>query len=53
MRERYSLASMKDLWTRKAQYERWLEVELASLSALETLGLVPQGVSENQGQDQY
>lgn len=45
MLERYSLAPMKDLWTWKAQYERWLEVELASLSALEKLGLVPQGVS--------
>jgi adenylosuccinate lyase len=39
MLERYSLAPMKDLWTWKAQYERWLEVELASLSALRNLGL--------------
>jgi adenylosuccinate lyase len=45
MLERYSLAPMKDLWTWKAQYERWLEVELASLSALEKLGLIPQGVT--------
>ncbi|MGB9757389.1 MAG: adenylosuccinate lyase [Candidatus Bipolaricaulaceae bacterium] len=45
MLERYSLSPMKELWTLEAQYERWLVVELAALSALEELGLIPQGVS--------
>ncbi len=45
MLERYSLSPMKELWTLEAQYERWLAVELAALSALEELKLIPQGVS--------
>ena len=45
MIERYALAPMKDLWTLPAQYQRWLEVELAALSALEELGEVPSGTT--------
>lgn len=45
MLERYALSPMKDLWMLEAQYERWLEVEIAALSALEELGMVPKGVS--------
>lgn len=41
---RYALSPMKDLWAPEAQYARWLEVELAALSALEEHGLVPPGV---------
>lgn len=43
MINRYTLSPMKELWTLKAQYERWLEVELASLTAMEKLGEVPTG----------
>lgn len=46
MLERYALSPMKDLWTLETQYSRWLSVELAALSALEELGLVPSGVSK-------
>lgn len=43
MIERYALAPMKELWTLKAQYERWLKVELTVLGAMEKLGDVPAG----------
>ncbi len=43
--ERYALAPMRDLWSPEAQYVRWLEVELAALTALEELGKIPPGVS--------
>jgi len=46
MLERYALSPMKDLWTLETQYARWLSVEIAALSALEELGLVPSGVSK-------
>lgn len=46
MLERYALSPMRDLWTPEAQYEAWLRVELAALSALEELGIVPPGVTE-------
>lgn len=45
MLERYALSPMKDLWTLEAQYERWLEVELVALAALEELGEIPQGTT--------
>ena len=47
MLERYALSPMRDLWTLAAQYGRWLEVELACLSALEELGHIPQGTAES------
>ncbi len=43
MLERYSLSSMKELWTLRAQYEKWLEVELAVVWAMEQTGDVPAG----------
>jgi len=43
MIERYSLSPMKELWSLQAQYERWLQVELAALHAMEGLGEVPKG----------
>jgi adenylosuccinate lyase len=46
MLDRYALSPMKELWTLETQYSRWLSVELAALSALEELGLVPAGVSK-------
>jgi len=43
MLERYSLSPMRELWSLETQYEHWLQVELAVLSALEELGEVPAG----------
>jgi len=43
--DRYTLAPMKEHWTLQAQYERWLEVELAALTALEEHNRVPAGTS--------
>ena len=43
MIERYALAPMQALWTLRAQYERWLEVELAALASLEKHNRVPAG----------
>lgn len=43
MIERYSLSPMRELWTLRAQYARWLDVELAALSAMESLGEIPGG----------
>ncbi len=45
MIERYALSPMRELWTREAQYARWLEVELAALAAMEETGDVPAGTS--------
>ncbi len=43
MIERYSLSPMKELWSLQAQHDRWLQVELAALHAMEKLGEVPEG----------
>ncbi|PNS00814.1 adenylosuccinate lyase [Petrotoga mexicana DSM 14811] len=47
MIERYSLSPIKDIWTLDAQYERWLEVEVAVTEAFEELNLAPKGTSQN------
>nr|WP_233488387.1 adenylosuccinate lyase [Petrotoga sp. 9PW.55.5.1] len=41
--ERYSLSPMKEIWTLQAQYNRWLEVELSVMEALEELNYAPKG----------
>lgn len=46
MVERYALEPLKSLWTLKAQYERWLEVELAVVETYEDLGVAPKGTSQ-------
>lgn len=46
MVERYALEPLKSLWTLKAQYERWLEVELAVVETYEELGIAPKGTTE-------
>lgn len=46
MVERYALEPLKSLWTLKAQYERWLEVELAVVEAYEEVGIAPRGTAE-------
>ena len=43
MIDRYSLPPMKELWTLESQYKRWLEVELAALSAMEAQEEIPPG----------
>jgi adenylosuccinate lyase len=47
MIDRYGLPAMQGLWTLESQYARWLEVELAALSAMESLGEVPAGTYED------
>lgn len=47
MIERYSLSPIKDIWTLDAQYERWLEVEVAVTEAFEELNFAPKGTSQN------
>jgi len=41
MIERYARSPMKDLWTEAAKYERWLQVELAVVHALDEFDLIP------------
>lgn len=43
MIERYSLSPIKEIWTLQAQYNRWLEVELSVMEALEELNYAPKG----------
>lgn len=45
--DRYALAPMKALWLPEAMYDRWLQVELTALRALEDEGTVPRGTSEH------
>ncbi|MDI3516939.1 MAG: adenylosuccinate lyase [Thermotogota bacterium] len=45
MIERYSLSPMKELWTLEAQYQRWLDVELAVVEAYEEAGVAPPGTA--------
>ena len=49
MIERYALEPMKSLWGLKAQYERWLKVELAVVKAYEELGRIPKGIHKRLG----
>lgn len=46
MIERYALSPLKELWELKAQYGRWLEVELAVVKAYEETGRAPAGTAE-------
>jgi adenylosuccinate lyase len=43
MVERYSREQMKNLWTQKARYQAWLDVEIAAVKAWNKLGLIPDG----------
>ncbi|MCX7653623.1 MAG: adenylosuccinate lyase [Fervidobacterium sp.] len=47
MVERYALEPLKSIWTLKAQYERWLEVELAVVEAYEEKGIAPRGTTQS------
>lgn len=46
MIERYSLSPMKEIWTQKAMYERWLEVEIAVVEGFEYVDGLEGGISE-------
>ncbi|MHB8071164.1 MAG: adenylosuccinate lyase [Candidatus Cryosericum sp.] len=46
MIDRYALPPVRDLWTERAQYERWLEVECAVTAAWEDLGVAPVGTAD-------
>ncbi|HRW93344.1 MAG TPA: adenylosuccinate lyase [Thermotogota bacterium] len=46
MIDRYALSPMKEIWTRQAGFERWLEVELAVVAAMEESGQAPAGTAE-------
>ncbi len=41
MIDRYSRAEMKALWSEQAQFDAWLEVELAACAAWSELGVIP------------
>tara|TARA_A100001037_G_scaffold57861_1_gene50017 strand:+ start:1685 stop:2992 length:1308 start_codon:yes stop_codon:yes gene_type:complete len=43
---RYTLPEMAKIWSRKARFEAWYEVELAWLQTLEDNGDVPKGATE-------
>ena len=42
MIERYSREEMIAIWTEQAQFDAWLEVELAACWAWSQLGVIPQ-----------
>ena len=46
MIERYSLSPMKDIWSEKEKYKRWLEVEIAVVRAMEELKYAPKGTAD-------
>ena len=45
MIDRYSRQEMASVWSDRARYETWLEVELAACEAMERAGAVPQGTA--------
>jgi adenylosuccinate lyase len=46
MIERYSRPEMADLWSEQAQFQSWLDVELASCWAWSQIGVIPADVVE-------
>ncbi len=46
MIERYTRPEMAALWSDRARYEAWLEVELHACAAMERLGEVPEGTAD-------
>ncbi len=46
MIERYAPKCMKDLWSEKSKFERWLEVEIAVMESYEKMGIIPKGYSQ-------
>ncbi len=46
MIERYTRREMGRIWTKKAQFERWLKVEIAVVKGWEEIGKIPPKTSE-------
>jgi adenylosuccinate lyase len=46
MIERYALSPLKEMWSERARFGRWLEVEVAALRAREELGELSRGVAD-------
>ena len=47
MIDRYSRPEMKKVWSQKEKYRIWFEIEAYACEAMEKLGLVPQGTTDN------
>jgi adenylosuccinate lyase len=46
MIDRYARPDMAELWSDRARFESWLEVELAACRAMESRGMVPAGTAD-------
>ena len=47
MINRYSRPEMTKVWSQKEKYRIWFEIEAYACEAMEKLGLVPQGTTDN------
>ena len=47
MIDRYSRPEMKKVWSQKEKYRIWFEIEAYACEAMEKLGLVPKGTTDN------
>lgn len=45
MIERYAASEMRELWSEKHKYETWLKIEISACKAMESMELVPQGIT--------
>ena len=45
MIERYSRNEIKKIWNEKNKYQIWLDIEITAAQAMETLKIIPKGVS--------
>jgi adenylosuccinate lyase len=46
MISRYSRKEMSEIWTEKAKFQRWLEVEIAVVKGWEKIGEIPKGTAD-------
>ncbi len=44
---RYSTAIMESIWETKTKYKIWLEIEILACEAMEQIGKIPKGTSQN------
>jgi len=44
---RYSTAIMESIWDTKTKYKIWLEIEILACEAMEKIGKIPKGTSQN------
>jgi hypothetical protein len=47
MIDRYARRELRELWSDRARYETWLEVELAACRAMEAQQTVPAGTADD------